>query len=241
MIRLASFLLPVTLMTLSGCAGSKGFDRAEMLDVMRQTVNLSGPQTAAGVTEPASTISAPFRLGLLFAQKEFPPREAIRLVDWLSQDRDLLIHALAPLRDQHILNDMIVIANPAMQNPGLPEIRKAAARYGADMIVIVTGTGAVNRYNNGYALLYPTIIGAYLAPGTVSEGLFLIEGSLWDVRSGTGYGIQGAEGTATKTGPATALEDREVLAEAKAAAVRNFGKRLAELIGHAAKTGKESR
>lgn len=226
MIRLDSLLLPVALMTLSACASSKGFDRAEMQNVMRQTVPLSGPQTAAGVTEPAPRISAPFRLGLLFTQKAFPTREGIRLVEWLSGDRDLLIRALAPLRDQHLLSDVIEITNPSMQNPGFPELRKTAARYGADIIVVITGIGAVDRYNNGYATLYPTILGLYLAPGTVSEALFMVEGSLWDVHSGFAYGPQGAEGRATRVGPAIMIEDLDAVVQAKTAALEEYGRKL---------------
>lgn len=237
MIRLASLLLPVALMTLSACASSKGFDRAEMQNVMRQTVNLSAPPAATGVTVPAAIISAPFRLGLLFTQMEFPTRETIRLIEWLSLDRDLLIRALAPLRDQHILSDVIEIANPAMQNPGLPEIRKAAARYGADMIAVITGVGAVDRYNNGYATLYPTILGAYLAPGTISDTLFMVEGSLWDVRSGSSYGTQETEGRATHVGPAIMIDDRDAVAEAKTAALEEYARKLSAsltLIGRQA-------
>jgi len=40
--------------------------------------------------------------------------------------------------------------------------------------VVITGVGAVDRYNNGYATLYPTILGAYLAPGTISDALFMV-------------------------------------------------------------------
>lgn len=230
MIRLASLLLPVALMTLSACASSKGFDRSEMQNVMRQTVNLSAPQAAAGGTVPAPIISAPFRLGLLFTQMEFPTREGIRLVEWLSGDRDLLIRALAPLRDQHLLSDVIEIANPAMQNPGLAEIRKTAARYGADMIVVITGVGAVDRYNNSYATLYPTILGAYLAPGTISDALFMVEGRLWDVRSGFAYGTQGTEGRSTRVGPAIMIDDRDAIAEAKTAALEEYGRKLSATL-----------
>ena len=242
MTRPRSLLLPLALVTLSACAGSKGFDRAEMREVLRQTVNLSQQQSAPGVTErPGPALAVPFRLGIFFARREFPTRRAIQRVEWLSRDKEALLRSLVPLQDQQILRESIVIADSSVQHASLTEIRKAAARYGADVLMIVTGVGSVDRYNNGYAALYPTIIGAYLAPGTVSEALFLIEGSLWDVRSGVGYGTEGAEGTATKAGPATSLEDQEVLAEAKAAALRNFGERLDGLVGLAAHTGKSLR
>ncbi len=230
MIRRAIPLLPFVLIMLSACASNTGFDRTEMQSVMRQSMNLSTLQTTAGMPESIPTISTPFRLGIFFTKKEFPTRESIRVTTWLSQDGDLLIRALAPLRDQQILSDAIVIANPATQNPDLPEIRKTAARYGADVIVIITGAGAVDRHNNGYALLYPTIVGAYLAPGTVSEALFLTEGTLWDVRSGAGLGSETAEGQSKQIGAAMTLDDRDVLRQAKTAALEGFGQRLSDQL-----------
>lgn len=237
MIRLDFLLLPIALLTLSACASSKGFDRAEMQNVMHQTVNLSAQKTAADATKPDPTISAPIRLGIVFTQKDFPTREGIRLVEWLSGDRDLLIRALAPLQDQHLLSDVIEITNPSMQNPDLTEIRKAAARYSADMIVVIAGVGAVDRYNNGYATLYPTILGLYLAPGTVSNALFMVEGSLWGVHSGVTYGTQEAEGRSTRVGSATMTEDLDTLVQAKTAALKEYSQKLSAslaLIGRQA-------
>lgn len=230
MIRRAIPLLPLVLIMLSACASNTVFDRAEMQSVMRQSMQLPTRQTAAGMPESIPTISAPFRLGIFFTEKEFPTRESIRLTTWLSQDGDRLIRALTPLRDRQILSDAIMIANQATQNPGLPEIRKTAERYGVDVVVIITGAGAVNRYNNGYALLYPTIVGAYLAPGTVSEALFLIDGTLWDVRSGAGLGSETAEGHSKQIGTAMTLDDRDVLRQAKTAALEEFGQRLSNRL-----------
>lgn len=237
MIRLAYLLLPVALITLSGCASSKGFDRAEMQEVMRRTLNLTPQQTAPGVTErPAPPLATPFRLGLFFPRQEFPTRRAIQRIEWLSRDKDVLLHALAPLQDQHILRDSIVIADSTVQNSTLTEIRKAAARYEADVIMIVSGVGAVDRYNNGYAMLYPTIIGAYLAPGTVSDALFMIEGSLWDVRSGELIDQQTAEGHGQTIGPAAFVEDRDTLIHATQAALSEFGTRLLDRLRRLSQT-----
>lgn len=231
MIRPARFLFPAALlMTLSACAGRAEFDRVEMQDLLRQSVKLIEPRPAAGAVEGTPTPSTPFRLGLFFMRQEFPTRHTIVWGDFLSRDKDALLRTLAPLHDQHLLSEVMVIADSAVPHPTLTEIRKAAGRYGADVIVVVTGVGAVDRYNNGYAAFYPTILGAYLAPGTVSEALFLVEGSVWDVRSGLAYGTLAAEGQAQLVGPAMSIEDREALAQAKAAALKNFGERLDGLI-----------
>ena len=226
--RLLLSLLILT--TLPACASHPAFDRPEMQDVMRQTVILSVPQAAPGEPEAAPAISSPFRLSFFFTRKEFPTKQAIKPVEWLSQDKHVLLRALAPLQNEHILRNSLVIADLAVQESSLTEIRKAAARYGADMIVIVTGVGAVDRSNNGYAALYPTILGAYLAPGTVSEALVLIEGSLWDVRSGFSYGTLKAEGQSRLVGPVMSIEDRDALMQGKHRALETFSAQLVERL-----------
>ena len=49
--------------------------------------------------------------------------------------------------------------------------------------MIVDGAAEIDRYNNRYAWFYPTMIGAYLAPGTESHALVMVTGSLWAIRS----------------------------------------------------------
>ena len=228
-----SALALLMLLTLPACASHSAFNRTEIQDVIRQTVtvNLTQPPTVPGVAEqPIPSVAAPFRLGVFFTRQEFPTRETIRPVEWLSQDKDALLRALAPLQDQHILRESLILADSAVPHVSLADIRKAAARYGADVIMIVTGAGAVDRYNNGYALLYPTILGAYLAPGTVSEALVLIDGSLWDVRSGLAYGIVSAEGQSRLVGPAMAIEDQAAFMQGKNLALDTLNTRLVEQL-----------
>jgi hypothetical protein len=61
-------------------------------------------------------------------------------------------------------------------------------------LLVIDGASAVERYNNGHAAWYATGIGAYFAHGTESHALFMMEGTLWDVRTGYLYGTQTAEG-----------------------------------------------
>jgi hypothetical protein len=154
----------------------------------------------------------------------------IRRVDWFTADKEALLRRLAPLRDERVLADVFILTDSTVQGVRLRDIRLAGARYGADVVLIVDGVAAVDRYNNGYASLYPTLIGAYFAPGTESEALFMIEGSLWDVRSEFLYGAQVVEALSKTTGPAALVEDRTVIEQAKAAAIEDFGRKIEEKL-----------
>jgi rhombotail lipoprotein len=126
------------------------------------------------------------------------------------------------------LTETFLLVDSTIQGNDARKIRQAASRYGADAVLIVEGVTAVDRYNNGYAALYATLIGAYFAPGTESQALFIINGSLWDVRTERLYAIQTAEGHSKSVGPAVAVEDRQVLAQAKKSALVEFSKQIAE-------------
>jgi rhombotail lipoprotein len=183
-------------------------------------------QSASSQTDrPARPL--PFRMAIYFVQKSFPLHHRIQRAEWVVANKDLLAQRLTPLRDERILTDTFHLVDSTIQGHDVEKIRQAAARYGADVVLIVDGLASVNRYNNIHAAWYATIIGAYLAPGTVSEALFLIEGSLWDVRADRLYVRQPAEGRAKVVGSAIRVEDRQVLAQAQQTALSELGQGIA--------------
>ncbi|TKS58581.1 MAG: hypothetical protein EWM72_02877 [Nitrospira sp.] len=215
---------------LSGCASSRGFDR----NAMHATFH-PGSGAVAGQKTPTTptkqpTMSMPFRLALYFVQRDFPAHHTIQKAEWVSADGDALADWLTPLRNERIVTDIFLLTDSTILGSDVQQIRRAASRYGADAVMIVDGVAAVDRYNNGYAALYATLIGAFLAPGTVSEALFMIDGSFWDVRTERLFATQTAEGHSKSVGPAVGVEDRQVLAQAKKAALDELGKRMIDEV-----------
>lgn len=222
------WLLPALCLTLSACSTSKGFDRAGIHESLDQRLHIADGREPTDSPKTTAPLSKPFRLGVYFVRTEFPTRQSVRTVEWLSAEKDTLIQRLAPLRSDRIVRDVILLAEPTVQNPTVRELRQAAGRYGIDALLVIDGIGAVDRFNNAYSFLYPTIIGAWLAPGTVSDAVFVIDGRLWDVRAESFGERQTAEGQARMVGAAVLVEDADVLTEAKQRAIEAFGARLVE-------------
>lgn len=212
----------------SGCVSSQGFDRAAMTEVLRIPTTSGGDLRAP--SNQNSTLSSPFRLGVFFANHDFPNRQSLRKVEWLSADREQLLHGLAPLRDQKQLTDIFVLMDSTVHAGNIDQIRQAGARYGADAVLIVDGAGAIDRYNNRYAWLYPTLIGAYLAPGTESAALVMATGSLWAVHSEWHAPIQTVEGVSKAVGSAVLIEDSAALQEAKKQAIQALSTRIVDQL-----------
>lgn len=222
------WLLPVLCLTLSACSTSKGFDRAGMHESLHQRFHIADEREPTDSPKSAAPLSEPFRLGVYFVRTEFPTRQSVRSGEWLSAEKDQLVQRLTQLRSDQILREVVVLAEPTVRTLTPQELRQASVRYGIDVLLLVDGVGAVDRHNNAYSFLYPTIIGAWLAPGTVIDALFILNGILWDLRTDTRLDGQTAEGQAQRTGPVVLVEDADVLTEAKHRAIDAFGARLVE-------------
>lgn len=211
-----------------GCAGSAEFDRT----AMRATLGIAEipvAQHASAIAQADMPNPAhPLRLALYFVERDLPIQHKIRMAKWTDMDKGALMKELRPLQNEGIVADTLLLADSTIHGYDVSKIRQAAARYDADAVLIVEGVGSVDRYNNGYAAWYVTLIGAYVAPGTVSDALFMIHSSLWDARTERLYATQTAEGRSTLTGSAVLLEDGQVLAQAKTAALAEFGKRTVD-------------
>ncbi|HET6277365.1 MAG TPA: hypothetical protein VFG08_01130 [Candidatus Polarisedimenticolia bacterium] len=223
-------LLLLMLFTVSSCAASRGFDREAMQDMLHADPDVVTERDIAAVLDLQPDLPSPFRLALYFTTDQTPFQFSVQRPNWLSADKELIIKSLRPLTEERIVKTAFVLADSTVQGTLNRDIRLAAARYNADVVLIVNGAAAVDRYNNGNAAWYATILGAYLAPGTHSDALFMIEGTVWDVRTGYLYGTQTAEGSAQSVGPAASLNDKDVVSRAKEAALQSFGKHTADLL-----------
>jgi hypothetical protein len=229
-VGLPIILALVMLLNVAGCTASRGLDRQVLQESFHEHPDVVTNQDIAATMALQGNLPSPYRLAIFFKYKNFPRSPTLRKVDWVSADAELVQAALEPVKEEGILRQSFLLANSTVQGTTFRDIRLAAARYNADAILIIDGASAVERYNNGHAWWYATGLGAYLAHGTESHALFMMEGTLWDVRSGYLYGTQTAEGETTLIGPATSLEDRAAIAEAKDVALARFGKEIAEML-----------
>lgn len=225
----SGILVGLLLMTL-GCAGPAGFDRNAMLAVLRSDSDADVDQPAAAHPPSVTPFALPFKLALYFVDREVEPRHGLHKIQWLGADKETLARWLKSLRDERIVSELFLLTDPTIRGRDVRMIRRAAARYGMDAVLIVDGVGSVDRFNNGYAVLYPTLVGAYFAPGTECDALVTVEGSLWDARAERLYFSHTNDGAGKSVGPTMSVEDRDALATAKHRAFEEFGGRIAERL-----------
>lgn len=170
-------------------------------------------------------LPAPFKLAVFFA----PPKPGWRYGsswNWMGEDKDALIKMKADLIKKNIVSDIFVLSDSILEGADNKAIRLAAARAGADAVLIVNGVGSVDRYNNVLGGTYFLIITPFFVPGTVADGLVMVNAAMWDVRNQYLYLSAETEGTARQTRPAFFIEEGHIINDARSNAVVALKKEL---------------
>jgi len=222
-------------MLLIGCAASKGFDRGTLRDSLGQVTT---DTTIQGTSALKPQLTAPFKLGIYLNSTNTNPKTRF----WTDEEKNDLLTYGNRLKETGVISDIYLISDDTIQGhlgsgqvsmsdpDTLKDLRLGAARDGADALLVISDVSSVDRYNNPAALLYLTIVGAYLVPGTHSDALVMMRSSLWDVRNGYLYATQDAEGMGKRIGPAFVTEDIDAVYAAKKMAIADFGKKLTDRL-----------
>ena len=208
---------------LTACASSQGLH----LDLLQQTLQ-DEEVRFAGTLSPTSTANSstrqgPPKLGLYVMPTGFLRHE----FEWTDADRGALLAWTNGLQRDGLIGGASFIQISSIKGNQLAQLRESAMRHGADVLLIVDGAATVDRYNNYKgALLYWTILGAYLVDGTHSDALCLVRGALWDVRGETKLFREEAQGLSKIVGPAARVGDREGVTAARRQALTKLMEKL---------------
>jgi hypothetical protein len=216
------FCLVVGVLSLSGCA--TGFDR--------------GILAARASGDPLQVTDEDVRKAMdLKPQLAFPCRVAVYLCPdsgclwrWTAKDKEALDHCADTLRAEGIVSDMFVMSDMVVQGTDEKQMRLAAAKHGADALLIVKGAAQIESYINPLAVLNLTLVGGYIIPGSHRDALFLMHGCLIDVGNGFLYASVESEGEGGVIRPTFLIEDRDAAMVAKRRAVAKFGPELVKRV-----------
>ncbi|MBA5867774.1 MAG: hypothetical protein GDA67_13865 [Nitrospira sp. CR1.3] len=222
-----SGLLLIVLGLVAACSSSKGLPVETLQEILRQEAIRFEGERSPKPSPSHNFPPTPPALGLYLKPTGFLQHE----FEWSNADRDHVLTWARRLTADHGLASANFVPQSSLKGDQLVQLRDSAARYGADFLLVFDGAAAVDRYNNYKGpLLYWTIIGAYVADGTHSDALCLIRGSLWEVKTGSLLFQEEAQGRAQTVGPAAFLEDDVVVEAAKAKALVELQRRIAERV-----------
>jgi rhombotail lipoprotein len=219
-------LVLVLTLLVAGCSfSSRGFDHGALARAARVDRHSVSDTDIAGVVARRSPPKLPLRLAVWFR----PPsswRWSEQRFRWQEQDQSAVLGAMGRLQDAGVVSDVFVLADSVFPADSVRAARFAAALQNADAVLIVTGVSEVQRHSNAAALLYATVVGLWVAPGSHAEGICLATGSVWDVRSGTLFAAAEAQATWSQTAPVMHVDEEEVVSGAKRSALATLARDL---------------
>ena len=223
------------ILALSACSSSRGFDRGELRDKITDRKVVTEDDIRKAI-ESRPQLPSPFKLAIYFAPPKSDYRYNSTSWNWVSEDKEKLLEIGPALKSKNLISEAIIIGDSILEGTDNKAIRLAAARAGADAVLIVNAVSATDRYNNTLGATYFLIITPFFVPGTVIDSLFMVNASMWDVRNQYLYLSTEAEGTATETRPAFLAEEKRVIKNAKGNAIEAISKELTvRLTGMGAK------
>jgi len=213
------YLVLLLVLIVTACAPSRGFDRGNLRGQIadKQVVTEEDIKKAL---ELKPQLPSPFKLAVYFA----PPKEIRtyyhgRQWQWSGEDKDLVLAMGTELKSKNMLSDIFSLTDSIVEGNDNRAIRLAAARAGADAVLIVNGAGSIDRYNNAWGASYILLVTPFFIPGTVADGLVMVNATMWDVKNQYLYLSAEAEGTAKETNPAFFIEEGRIINAAKAKAL----------------------
>ena len=143
---------------------------------------------------------------------------------------------LAPLRDAGVARELLVL--PSGLVAACDESRErgcrlraqhaAAARVHADALLVVSLATATDEYANPSSILYVTIVGMWIVPGTHRDALTVAEGVLLDNRNEYLYAFARGEGETKIVRPVVYADSAAAVASSRLTALERFGRAFIE-------------
>jgi rhombotail lipoprotein len=209
-----------------GC--SHGFDRGQLKERLdTEAVQVTDADVRAALSLKPQ-LRFPIKVGVAFLEEDTFDRSDPRAArwHWSERDREAVLAATATLRERGVISDLFVIAKDLIAGRDLKHLRLAAAKHGADAVIVVQGAAQVDRYVNALAILNLSILGGFVVPASHRDAVFAVRCAMWDVGNEVLYLTAETEGEAKRLGPTFLIEDGPALDGAKEDALRGFDAEL---------------
>jgi len=180
------------------------------------------------ILEAPLDLEFPARVGVVPLATPFDPQGPVTLATRATASRDLARGLIGNPQFSHVSDVSTELPNGG----GLEGLRVIAARYRMRYLLLYTERFQDDTHMNGWAWLYPTVIGMFAAPGVTVHSKGLLQADLFDVRTGTILFsvIQAMEVTETERMIGAGRAHKEHQAAAASAAAKSLAKMVAKQV-----------
>ncbi|MFO0755746.1 MAG: hypothetical protein U0359_04615 [Byssovorax sp.] len=237
-----SFTLPLVagLVGLTGCGANfkaepmapmqvAGAQAPAVLDRSLFSKDSAGSMSENDLQHVLSTpidLQLPARVGVVPLAQPFDPRDGASITIRATAAKELSSALVGHPFFSHVSD----ISTDLPNTGGIEGLRLIAARYRLRYLLLYSERFEDGTHMNGWAALYPTIIGMFVAPGVTVESRGLAQADLLDVRTGTVLFsvVQPMKVKSSELMIGAARSHQELQAEAAAEAAKKLAKKVGD-------------
>jgi rhombotail lipoprotein len=195
------------------------------------------------ILEAPLDLELPARVGVVPLAAPFDAEGKVSIATRATASRDLARSLTGNPYFSHVSDVSTELPNTG----GLEGLRVIAARYRMRYLLLYTERFQDETHLNGWAWLYPTIVGMFVAPGVTVKSSGILQADLFDVRTGTIlFSVVQPVGVDEKEqmiGAARAHREHQAKAasDAAKALAKQVSRQVNELVAAADEAGKSER
>lgn len=204
---------------LAGC--SHGFNKQALSGRMQREGAKVTDDEIRKIRDLKPQLQIPFKLGICLGEprwswgRTYTDKEKEQILSWTQE-----------LKAAGVVSEAFLVPRTLAASDDVKNIRMAAARLGADAVLEVRTGYDVDSYANPLSILYLTVAGMWVVPGSHRDVLYVFNGNLWDVGNEYLYLTMEAEGIGKIMRPWALIENEPAIEKAKDEALKNFGTEL---------------
>ena len=130
--------------------------------------------------------------------------------------------------DVNYIHDLRIHHSEDNDSGNLRTLRVAAAKQGADLLVVIGGDYEASKKQNFASILNITILGGFLIPGSTCKAEYTMKGIVMDVGNGYLYASTQSTGSSTILRPSFTVEESEAIDAARGVAAERIGPNFVE-------------
>jgi hypothetical protein len=224
-------MLKIVLALLVFCTGctttSRGFNRGELRDQMSSIMTITDRDISKALATKAQ-LPKPFKLGIFF--KEPKPTYGLHWY-WSGEDKSKILAAVEAAKTKGEISEVFIVSDAITGDSDVKSLRLAAARHGADALLVISGVNDIDSYTNNWGWTYIALVPALFVRASVSDSLFMTRAVMWDVRNEFLYMTAESESVKSQTVPAAFINDRKIALASKTEAISSLGNEITKMIG----------
>jgi hypothetical protein len=221
------FLSLLVLTVSVGCSSASKFTRSDF----EKKVGVVRPRYDEDNIEKVFTkkvnLPKPFSVAVFF--KDPSNKHDDRAWRWSLAEKEKFIEQIRKNTNTNLVSQVFLMEQNFKDNADLKDLRLAAAKYGADSLLVVEGMTDTVRERTPWATTYALILPTLFINGNQATTFFAISASLWDVRNEMLYLTMNSEGEDLDKYPAAWWKgDSEYIEKTKNQALLNMYKDMGE-------------